>query len=151
MVTFAAGNTPDNCFGAWYLWRRWAKEENGVDIDSAAFVDHWMGLASRGSFVQAIGWDGIEPVAMTSGFLLTHPITGELSMYGDNTYIRPDYRKAGLMHDLLEFAVQTSRFIGVDDMLAPVTAGDRATAAFLEKVYADKGFELSGLTMTRRT
>ena len=150
-VVFTAGNTPDNAFATWMLWRRWAMEENGVRLDSEGFMDHWMTLSNSGEFVQMVGWDGIEPVAMMAGRVLVHPVTGERSVYGDNTYVAPTYRKGGVMRAMLDFGIATARLIGMRAIIAPVTAGTGATAAFLGKVYADAGFELSGLTMTRRT
>lgn len=149
-VTFAVGNSPEQMFGAWLCHYRWGFEEHKREIDSAGFAQGWMEKAQSGTFLQIVGWDGAEPVAMVELRHLYDPMLHEATLYGDHAYVHPAYRNAGVMRALVDLCIQTAEVMSYDKWMVPVTAGDDATAPFLRKVYESCGFAVTGLTMTRR-
>ena len=148
-VEFCAGNDPAQMFGAWLNHYRWGFEEHGVEIDSAGVATDWMSKAQSGTFLQIVGWDGAEPVAMVELRTIYDPMLHTTTLYGDHAFVAKPYRKAGVMKALVGYCIQVAEVMGMKKWLVPVTAGPEATAPFLREVYESYGFEVSGLTMKR--
>ena len=148
-VTFTIANDADAMLGAWLCWKRWGEEE-GNEVDSAGFVGDFCAKRESGTFVQIVGWDGAEPVAMVELRTVYDAIFRKQTLYGDHAWVHPDYRKAGVMRALVQYCIDTANVMGAEKWMVPVTAGDDASAPWLEKVYREFGFKLSGITMTRK-
>ena len=146
-ITFAAGNDAAQMLGAWQNWSRWGYEERGREISHAGFVEAWMEKCRSGTFLQVIGWDGVEPIAMVELRTIYDPLFGETTLYGDHAFVKKDYRYGGLMKQMVQYCIDLAEIMGMVKWLVPVTAGEDATAPFLKKVYEDFGFEVSGMTM----
>ena len=148
-VVFACGNDPTQMFGAWMCHYRWGFEEHGVEIDTAGFAADWVAKAQSGTFVQIVGWDGTEPVAIVELRLLYDAMLRKATLYGDHAFVHRDYRRKGVMTALVDFCIETARLMDMKHWVVPVTAGENATAPWLRGVYEQAGFTLSGLTMKR--
>ena len=150
-VTFTAGNTPDQMMGAWLNWRRWGLEEHDLEMDSATFVTEWLAKANSGTFLQLIGWDDDgEPVAMVELRTIYDSLLDRVTLWGDHAFVAKAYRKKGVMTDLVAFCIDIANLMRIRHWQVPVTAGAEATAPWLRKVYEDAGFQVTGITMTRK-
>lgn len=149
-VTFCAGNDPGQMMAAWLNWLRWGWEEHGVEINHGGAVQEWLAKSNDGTFLQIIGWDGVEPVAMVELRLIYDAMLDKKTCYGDHAYVHPDYRRAGLMTRMVDFCIETASLMDFHHWVVPVTAGQDAAAPWLRKVYEAAGFELTGITMARR-
>jgi len=149
-VTFCASNTPEQMMGAWINWHRWCLEEHGQEMSAQGFASDWMEKERSGTFLQIIGWDGAEPVAMVELRIINDNLLGKQTCWGDHAFVRADYRKKGIMTDLVQFCIDTATLMGLKHWVVPVTAGAQATAPWLRGVYEAAGFELSGITMARK-
>jgi len=149
-VTFAAGNDATQMLGAWLNWRRWGLEEHGVEIDAPGFISEWTEKARSGTFLQLVGWDGAEPVAIVELRIIYDSMLRRQTLWGDHAYVHPDYRRRGVMTDLVDFCIDIANVLEIKHWVVPVTAGADATAPWLRKVYEDAGFTQSGITMSRR-
>ena len=150
-VTFTAGNDPTQMMAAWLNWRRWGLEEHDVEMNTAGFVNEWLTKANSGNFVQLIGWDDDdEPVAMVELMAVHDALLDRTTLWGDHAFVRKDYRKKGVMTELVAFCIDIANVMGIKHWMVPVTAGAEATAPWLRKVYEDAGFKVTGITMTRK-
>lgn len=149
-VTFVAGNGPEATLGAWLCWHRWSLEEHGREIDHEAWLRQQAGKVAGGAFLQVIGWDGAEPVAMVEMVVVYDPMQRVQIAHGDKAWVHPDYRKDGTLTAMLNFMVPLMDYIGVEHWVAPVTAGEEATAPWLREMYEKLGFRLAGLTLVRK-
>lgn len=148
-VVFCAGNDAGAMLGAWLNWSRWGAEEHGVDIDHHGFVQQFVGKTQSGTFLQIVGWDGVEPVAMVELRVIHDPMLRRTTCYGDHAYVQRDYRRKGLMTDLVRYCIDTATLMDLKHWSVPVTAGEQASAPWLRSVYEEAGFSLSGLTMMK--
>lgn len=146
-IVFAAGNDAAQMLGAWQNWVRWGFEERGKEISHSGFLESWVEKCNSGTFLQVVGWDGTEPIAMVELRTIYDPLFGETTLYGDHAFVHRPYRRKGLMQQMVQYCVDIAEITGMVKWLVPVTAGENATAPFLKKVYEDFGFEVSGLTM----
>lgn len=146
-VVFVAGNDAAQMLGACLNWARWMAEERGVEIDWAGALSDWMGKAQAQNFLQVVGWDGPEPVAMMEIRANYNSMLHRTTLYGDHAYVHPDYRNEGVFTEMADFAMDTGRLIGHKHWIVPVTAGADATAPWLRSVYERAGFSISGITM----
>ena len=149
-IEFAAGNDPGQTLGAWMGWHRWCREEHGRELDHGAWLVQQQGKMAGGCYLQVIGWDGAEPVAMVEMIVVYDPMRREQIAHGDKAWVHPDYRREGTMTAMLEFMVPLMEVLGVGHWVAPVTAGADATAPWLREMYEQFGFRLCGITMERR-
>lgn len=148
-VTFTAGNDPGQMLGAWLCWNRWCWEEYGRELDHAAWLAAQQHSLAGGCFLQVIGWDRGEPVAMVEMVVVYDAMERVQIAHGDKAWVHPEYRKEGTLTSMLEFMVPLMTLIGVEKWVAPVTAGDKATAPWLRGMYEKLGFRLAGLTLVR--
>ena len=148
-VVFAAGNGPEALLGAWMGWARWGMEEHGKEIDHLGFVGQFMDKTRSGNFLQIIGWDGGEPVAMVELRVLYDALLHRYTCYGDHAYVHPDYRRRGVMTALVDYCIATATLMELKHWVVPVTAGEEASAPWLKSVYEAAGFRTTGLTMAR--
>lgn len=148
-VVFAVGNDASQTLAAWMCWNRWCWEEYGREIDHAAWLANQQARLAGGGFLQVIGWDRGEPVAMVEVVVVYDTMERVQIAHGDKAWVHPDYRKGGTFTAMLDFMLPLIPLMGLEKWVAPVTAGDRATAPWLRGMYEKFGFELSGLTMVR--
>jgi GNAT superfamily N-acetyltransferase len=149
-MIFAAGNDPAQLLGAWMLWHRWCLEEQGRELDHAAFLREQAGKAASGCFLQVVAWDGPEPVAMVEMMVVYDAMRRVQVAHGDKAYVRPEYRRGGTFEAMLSFMVPLMDLMGIATWVAPVTVGREATAPWLTALYERFGFEQAGITMERR-
>jgi GNAT superfamily N-acetyltransferase len=105
---------------------------------------------ASGCFLQVVGWDGAEPVAMVEMIVVYDAMRRVQVAHGDKAYVHPAYRKNGTFEAMLAFMVPLMDLIGIEHWVAPVTAGPNATAPWLVSMYERFGFEQTGITMERR-
>ena len=148
-VVFCAGNDADQMLAAWLNWRRWGLEEHGVEVDSAGFIAEWIAKRDSGTFLQLVGWDGAEPVAIVELRTIYDSMLKRTVLWGDHAYVHKDYRRKGLMTDLVDTCIEIAGILDIKHWVVPVTAGEDASAPWLRSVYEAAGFQLSGITMKR--
>ena len=148
-VAFAAGNDAGQMLGAWLCWHRWCHEEQGRELHHEAWLREQQGKVAGGCFLQVIGWDGPEPVAMVEMVVVYDAMRRVQVAHGDKAWVAPRYRQAGTLTAMLDFMVPLMDLLGVQHWVAPVTAGDDATAPWLRSMYEKFGFRLAGITMQR--
>lgn len=146
-VEFAAGNDAAQMLGAWICWQRWCWETHGRDIDHATWLEQFVAKRNSGCWLQLIGWDGGEPVAMVEIGLVYDVMLREQVCHGDKAWIHPDYRSTGIFKQILDYLVDLTLVLGVTHGVVPVTAGDDASAPWLRRLYEKHGFKLTGLYM----
>jgi GNAT superfamily N-acetyltransferase len=128
-------------------WHRWCWEEQGRELDHAAFLAQQQAKLAGGAFMQVIGWEGPEPMAMVEIYISYDPMRRVYTAVGDKAWVHPDHRQHGVFTSLLGFLRSFMEYVGVSHWTVPVGAGDDATAAFLRGLYEREGFKLAGLTM----
>ena len=149
-MNFVAGNDAGQLLGAWMLWHRWCLEEQGRELDHAAFLREQSGKVAGGCFLQVVGWDGPEPVAMVEMVVVYDAMRRVQVAHGDKAYVHPGYRRSGAFEAMLAFMVPLMDVLSIKNWVAPVTAGRGATAPWLTAMYGRFGFEQTGITMERR-
>lgn len=149
MIEFAAGNDAAQTLGAWLCWNRWCHEEHGRSLDHDAWLREQQGKVTSGCFLQIIGWDGPEPVAMVEMIVVYDAMRRVQIAHGDKAWVHPRYRQGGAYTQMLAFMVPLMAVLGVEHWVAPVTAGDTATAPWLRAMYERFGFRQCGITMLR--
>ena len=148
-VEFAVGNDVAQTLGAWMCWQRWCWETHGRDLDHQAWLTGQQAKFGGNNFMQVVGWDGGEPVAMVEVRVGYDPCTREMMGFGDHAWVHPDYREVGVMTSMLEFLINLGEVCGVYHFVAPVTAGEGASAPWLKSMYEKYDFALTGLFMSR--
>mgnify|MGYP003654070635 CR=1 FL=1 len=146
-VVFTASVDADAMLAAWIGWRRWAMEEFGAELDTATFTADWLAKKASGTFLQIVGWDGNEPIAITDLRFIRDFRAGEIVAWGDHAFVHPDYRKAGVFDALVGFITDCMDFAGLRRGALPVTAGEGATAPWLKAMYERHGCVQTGTTM----
>lgn len=148
-VEFVVGNDAAQTLGAWICWQRWCWETHGRDLDHSAWMTGQQGKLTSGCFMQVVGWDKGEPVAMVEVRVGYDPCAREQMGFGDHAWVHPDYRQEGVMTALLDFLIDLGVLCNVYHFVAPVTAGEGASAPWLRSLYEKRQFQLSGIFMSR--
>lgn len=143
-VEFCAGNDAPQMLGAWMCWNRWCWEEQGRELDHAAWMRNQEGRANR---LQVVGWDGPEPVAMVEVVVVYDAMLRERIAHCDKAWVHKDYRRRGVMEAMVAFLFPLENLLDVGLWVAPVSTGDEATAPWLKSMYERFGFKQVGLSM----
>lgn len=131
------------------LHRAWALEEFGHDLAEESWLRATWGLVNSGCWNLVVVWDGDEPVGIVDMLVIFDPISRELVGHGDHAFVREEYRGSGVFRLLYDAVYNLGVAMGCTKVLAPV--GVDATGEFMRKCYEARGFEVSGMTMRKRT
>lgn len=148
-VQFTIGLDIAQMFGAWTCWNRWSLEEHGREIEHDVWMNAFQNKVQSGRFFQIVGWAHGEPMAAVEGELSYDMMTRKVVVTGAYAWVDPKFRQAGVWAGFVDFIKDTCDLMGVDSLVAPMAAGSGKGASWLKDMYAKKGFELTGIYMTR--
>jgi len=149
-VEFTAGNDAAQMLGAWTCWNKWCLEVHGREIEHDVWMAAFSNKMNSGRFIQVVGWCDGEPVATCDAEVSYDMMAKELVATGANGWVDPRLRCSGVWASLADFLVHMCLLAGVNRFIAPVGAGDSASAPWLKAMYEKKGFEVSGFYMALR-
>ncbi len=137
--------------GALVLWKIWAQEEHGHDLDEDAWRELMAMQIQSDMFFQVVAWDEDEdprrPVGMVEGYLVYDPSARKLVGHGDHAYVLPEYRGRGVFRVLFDFVLDAGFQLGSDEVCLPVGIDEQGQ--ILQQMYEKEGFVVRGHFMRR--